>query len=59
VYDTVFSVPTRTHASYQLKALPHNIKKHIFRMKVGDLPPLYKHEGAPDEKKHYAPMSFA
>lgn len=45
--DQVFAVPTRVHAAYQIKALPHNIKKHIFRMKnVGDLPPLYRHEGA-------------
>jgi len=51
--DQVFSVPTRTHAAYQLKALPHNIKRYIFRMKVEDLPPLYEHEGAIGEK-HYA-----
>ncbi|KAI0075386.1 hypothetical protein K474DRAFT_1664337 [Panus rudis PR-1116 ss-1] len=52
--DQVFSVPTRTHAAYQLKALPHNIKKYIFRMKVKSLPPLYEHEGAIGEKT-YAP----
>ena len=51
---TVFSVPTDTHAAYQIKALPHNIKKYIFRMKVDPLPPLYEHEGAIGEK-HYAP----
>ncbi|KAH8995274.1 MFS sugar transporter [Lactarius hatsudake] len=50
----VFSVPTQTHAAYQIKALPHNIKKYIFRMKVDPLPPLYEHEGAIGEK-HYAP----
>ncbi|KAF5354424.1 hypothetical protein D9758_010723 [Tetrapyrgos nigripes] len=44
--DQVFSVPTHIHAVYQLKALPRNIKKHIFRMKVKDVPPLYEHEGA-------------
>ncbi|KAH9839427.1 uncharacterized protein C8Q71DRAFT_846982 [Rhodofomes roseus] len=49
--DQVFSVPTHRHASYQLKALPHNIKKYIFRMKIEDMPPLYKHEGA----THYTP----
>ncbi|THV01101.1 hypothetical protein K435DRAFT_718319 [Dendrothele bispora CBS 962.96] len=43
--DQVFSVPTHTHAVYQLKALPRNIKKHIFRMKVKEVPPLYEHEG--------------
>jgi sugar porter (SP) family MFS transporter len=52
--DQVFSVPTDTHAAYQIKALPHNIKKYIFRMKVDPLPPLYEHEGAIGEK-HYAP----
>ncbi|ETW80957.1 major facilitator superfamily [Heterobasidion irregulare TC 32-1] len=52
--DQVFSVPTHTHAAYQLKALPRNIKRHIFRMNVEDVPPLYEHEGAIGEK-HYAP----
>ncbi|KAL0581832.1 hypothetical protein V5O48_000200 [Marasmius crinis-equi] len=52
--DQVFSVPTHTHAAYQLKALPHNIKKYIFRMKVDDLPPLYQHEGVVGAKT-YAP----
>ena len=52
--DSVFSVPTSTHAAYQIKALPHNIKKYIFRMKVDPIPPLYEHEGAIGEK-HYAP----
>ena len=50
----VFSVPTHTHASYQIKALPYNIKKYIFRMKVDPMPPLYEHEGVIGEK-HYAP----
>ncbi|OJT05084.1 Major myo-inositol transporter IolT [Trametes pubescens] len=52
--DQVFSVPTHVHASYQLKALPHNIKKYFFRMKVDPLPPLYEHEALEGEK-HYAP----
>ncbi|KAH8993463.1 hypothetical protein EDB92DRAFT_1815530 [Lactarius akahatsu] len=52
--DLVFSVPTQTHAAYQIKALPHNIKKYIFRMKADPLPPLYEHDGAIGEK-HYAP----
>ncbi|KAI9456302.1 MFS sugar transporter [Russula earlei] len=42
--DQVFAVPTFTHAAYQLKALPHNIKKYFFRMKVDPLPPLYHFE---------------
>ena len=54
--DQVFSVPTHIHAAYQIKALPHNIKKYIFRMKVKPLPPLYQHEGAIGEK-HYAPAA--
>jgi len=52
--DQVFSVPTHTHAAYQIKALPHNIKKYILRMQVDPIPPLYEHEGAIGEK-HYAP----
>ncbi|KAF9257692.1 hypothetical protein L218DRAFT_975133 [Marasmius fiardii PR-910] len=52
--DQVFSVPTRIHAAYQLKALPHNIKKYVFRRKVEDLPPLYEHQGAMGMKT-YAP----
>ncbi|KIP02928.1 hypothetical protein PHLGIDRAFT_130455 [Phlebiopsis gigantea 11061_1 CR5-6] len=51
--DQVFSVPTRRHAAYQLKALPRNIKKHFFRMRVDPLPPLYDHEQLGE--KHYAP----
>ena len=51
--DQVFSVPTRRHAAYQLKALPHNIKKYIFRMRVDPLPPLYEHEA--NGEKTYAP----
>ena len=50
--DQVFSVPTHVHAAYQVKALPRNIKKHIFRMKVEDVPPLYEHEGG---MRTYAP----
>ncbi|KAL6300612.1 hypothetical protein BKA93DRAFT_828919 [Sparassis latifolia] len=52
--DQVFSVPTHTHAAYQVKALPYNIKKHFLRMKVDPLPPLYEFEAAVGEK-HYAP----
>ena len=54
--DQVFSVPTHVHAAYQLKALPRNIKRHFFRMRVEPLPPLYEHEGAIGEK-HYAPAA--
>ena len=53
--DQVCSVPTRKHASYQLKALPNNIKKYIFGMDVEELPPLYHHEG----EKTYAPTGAA
>lgn len=51
--DQVFSVPTHVHATYQLKALPHNIKKYIFRRRVEPLPPLYHHEG----EKTFAPQA--
>ena len=52
--DQVFSVPTQVHATYQLKALPRNIKRYIFRMKnVKPMPPLYEHEEGTE--KTYAP----
>ena len=54
----VFSVSTRTHAAYQVRAFGHNTKKYLFRMDVGDMPPLYEHEGAIGEKT-YAPGGFA
>ncbi|KAL8880485.1 MAG: hypothetical protein Q9192_008006, partial [Flavoplaca navasiana] len=45
--DYVFAVPTRTHASYQLKkALPWWIKRYIMRRKDARLEPLYYFEGA-------------
>ena len=40
----MFSVPTRKHAAYQLRALPRNVKKYIFRMEVEPLEPLYEHD---------------
>ena len=52
--DQVFSVPTHTHAAYQIRAFTRNVKKYVFRMKVDPMPPLYEHEGAIGEK-HYAP----
>ncbi|TCD65600.1 hypothetical protein EIP91_002447 [Steccherinum ochraceum] len=55
--DQVFSVPTHIHAAYQLKALPHNIKKYIFRMKVDPLPPLYEHEAGIGEKTYAPPAA--
>ncbi|KAI1783044.1 hypothetical protein LXA43DRAFT_977304 [Ganoderma leucocontextum] len=48
--DQVFSVPTHTHAAYQIKAFGHSFNKHVLRRKVGDMPPLYEHEGAIGEK---------
>ncbi|KAH9934461.1 uncharacterized protein BXZ73DRAFT_45706 [Epithele typhae] len=52
--DQVFSVPTHTHAAYQVRALGHNLRRHVLRQKVGDMPPLYEHEGAIGDKT-YAP----
>ena len=46
----VLSVPRTTHAAYEIKALPHNIKKYIFHIKVDPLPPLYGYEGEVGEK---------
>ncbi|KAM5545339.1 hypothetical protein V8D89_000952 [Ganoderma adspersum] len=55
--DQVFSVPTHTHAAYQIKAFGHRFNKHVLRRKVGAMPPLYEHEGAIGEKT-YASGSF-
>lgn len=54
----MFSVPTHTHAAYQVKAFGHNFRKHVLRMKVGDIPPLYEHEGAIGEEI-YSPREFS
>lgn len=54
--DQVFSVSTRMHAKYQIRALPRNVMKYIFRMKsVKELPPLYHYEG----EKSFAPVAAA
>ena len=50
----VFSVPTRIHAEYQMKALGRNFQKYVLRRKVGSMPPLYEHEGAIGEKTYGA-----
>ena len=42
----MFGVPTRVHAAYQIRALGHNFRKYVLRQDVGDMPPLYEHEGA-------------
>ncbi|KAH9934522.1 uncharacterized protein BXZ73DRAFT_89586 [Epithele typhae] len=49
--DQVFSVSTRAHAAYQLRALGHNFRKHVLRRRVGDVPPLYEHEREEAEGK--------
>ncbi|TFK86318.1 general substrate transporter [Polyporus arcularius HHB13444] len=48
--DQVFSVSTRNHATYQLKAAGHNFRRYVLRQKLGEMPPLYEHEGAIGEK---------
>ncbi|TFK86319.1 hypothetical protein K466DRAFT_156742 [Polyporus arcularius HHB13444] len=50
--DQVFSVPTYTHASYQLKAAGRFFKKHLLRQRVGNMPPLYEREGAIGQKRY-------
>ncbi|PFH52019.1 hypothetical protein AMATHDRAFT_141199 [Amanita thiersii Skay4041] len=50
--DQVFSVPSRVHAAYQIKAFPHSICKHILRMDIPPLPGLYKQRW--DEEKDVA-----
>jgi len=44
LWRLVFNVPTHVHAAYQLRALPHNVKKHILRVNMDEFPPLYAHE---------------
>ena len=48
--DQVFSVPTHKHAAYQLRAAGHNFRKYVLRHDLDDMPPLYEHEGADEEK---------
>ncbi|GJJ05947.1 hypothetical protein Clacol_000134 [Clathrus columnatus] len=52
--DQVFSVPTKKHAMYQLKALSINLRRWIFRSKVSPPEPLYNFEGL---EKTYAPAA--
>jgi hypothetical protein len=40
----VFSVPTRTHAKYQLREVPIWFKRNILRQNVARQPKLYEHE---------------
>jgi len=54
--DQVFSVPTRTHARYQLREIPILFKKYILRKKnVVRQPPLYE----TSSEKTYAPTGAA
>lgn len=50
--DQVFSVPTRTHAAYQLKAVGHHFQKYVLGQSVGPMPPLYEHEGTTVQKPY-------
>ena len=50
--DQVFSVPTRTHAAYQLKAAFHYFQRYVLGRRVDELPPLYEHEGKVKRKPH-------
>ncbi|KAF8586667.1 hypothetical protein K439DRAFT_1652487 [Ramaria rubella] len=50
--DQVFSVPTRKHAKYQLRALGINLRRWIFRADIPEPTPLYNFEGI---EKTYAP----
>ncbi|PIL28560.1 MFS general substrate transporter [Ganoderma sinense ZZ0214-1] len=47
-----FSVPTHTHAAYQIKMFEHRFRKYVLRRKVGPTPPLYEHEGAVGAKTY-------
>ena len=50
--DQVFSVPTRTHAAYQLKAASHYFQRYVLGRRVDELPPLYEHEGKVKRMPH-------
>ncbi|KIJ49381.1 hypothetical protein M422DRAFT_204616 [Sphaerobolus stellatus SS14] len=52
--DQVFSVPTRKHATYQLRALGINLRRWLFRSQVPKPEPLYHFEGL---EKTYAPAA--
>jgi len=52
--DQVFSVPTRKHATYQLRALGINLRRWLFRSRVPKPEPLYHFEGI---EKTYAPQA--
>jgi len=49
--DQVFSVPTRKHATYQLRSLIINLRRWIFRSKVPKPEPLY-HLAAMERLSH-------
>ncbi|KAL8749747.1 MAG: hypothetical protein Q9199_007499 [Rusavskia elegans] len=58
--DYVFAVPTRIHASYQLKkALPWWMKRYIMRRKDVRLEPLYRFEGATAADQEIAVKAMA
>ena len=48
--DQVFSVPTRTHATYQLRVAGRSFRKYVLRQGVGEAQPLYGHHGGATEK---------
>ncbi|CAE6475084.1 unnamed protein product [Rhizoctonia solani] len=51
--DQVFSVPTRTHATYQLREVPIWFKRNILRQNVERQHKLYEHEE--NGRRTYAP----
>ncbi|KAF8606306.1 hypothetical protein BDV93DRAFT_489755 [Ceratobasidium sp. AG-I] len=55
--DQVFSVPTRTHAAYQLREIPIWFKRHILRQDVERQPKLYSHEDSGTTKTYAPPGS--
>lgn len=50
----MFSVPTHTHASYQLREVPIWFKRNILRRDVPRQPRLYEHEDN-GQTRTYAP----
>jgi len=50
--DYVFAVPTRTHASYQMKkAVPWWFRRYVFMQKSAVLEPLYHFDSTTDKEK--------
>lgn len=57
--DQVFSVPTHTHASYQLRQVPWWIQTHVLRRNIGPMETLYPWEAIKDGEAEDIRGSFS